>query len=501
MIEAEVTLRVDEEIIERTQSESWQKQFFKLTPEEAAAHIVYNLVVVEAEEKEGLMASTSDKKLTVADLSPDQREVYESILEWTGGEVGMKNPFDKTGGSTGLLTCGGYAGSGKSTLLGVFASTTDLHVAYAAFTGRAASILERKLKACGVKTSSKPFMDAQKMERSRFAHLFSSDPNATYCGTIHRLLYRPVINSKDELVGFQKRDQLDRSYDLIVVDEASMVGDEMLVDLKQHGVPILAVGDHGQLPPVQQSGSLMQNPMLRLEKIHRQAADSPVIQLAHLIREGGRFKDFKGWNDDVRKLLKTKTDDVLTELGGLESGVLCWTNKTRVALNARARKALGFSGPPKKGEILICLRNMPPVFNGMRGVLLEDSQMNKEDPSDNPFKDSREWILRSRLEFPDEGVPADTYTMCSMQFNREKTLGNVDEVNEQYGLELRSMKEAGSLFDFGYVLTTHKSQGSSFEHAVFYVDRPEAPDQEDWRRWAYTAVTRSSKRLSVLTGG
>jgi exodeoxyribonuclease V len=429
--------------------------------------------------------AVSDKKLSVENLSADQRDVYDAIIEWASSRA------------TGLLTCGGFAGSGKSTLLGVFASETKFHVAYIAFTGRAASILERKLKACGVRTTSKPYMDSFKMEKSRFAHLFSSDSSATYCGTIHRLLYRPVINSKDELVGFQKREELDRQYDLIVVDEASMVGDEMLEDLKKHGVPILAVGDHGQLPPVQASGSLMQNPDLKLEKIHRQAEGSAVIQLAHLIREGGRFRDFKGWNDLVKKLPMSRTDDVLADVRGLDSGVLCWMNRTRVALNLRARKALGYKGPPRKGELLICLRNMPPVFNGMRGVLLEDSKMNSEEVG-SIFADKRPWILRARLEFPDEGVPADNYQMCSMQFSRERTLGNVDEVNDEYGIDIRTLKEAGALFDFGTALTTHKSQGSSFEHAVVYMDRPEAPDAEDWRRWAYTAVTRSSNRLTIL---
>ena len=440
------------------------------------------------------MASPADQKLTPSDLSSDQREVYEAIQAWT-----------KRGGKK-TLTCGGYAGVGKSSLVGVFASNTSLHIAYCAFTGRAASILERKLKACGVKTTPKPYMPAEKMEKSKFAHLFSEDPNATYCGTIHRLLYRPVINSKDELVGFQKRTELDRNYDLIVLDEASMVSDEMRFDLEEHDIPILAVGDHGQLPPVQASGSLMQDPDLRLEKIHRQAEGSKIIQLAHLIREGGRFRDFKGWNAEVRKLSKTKTDKVLEELDGLSSGVLCWTNRVRCSLNSRARKALGFSKAPKKGEILICLRNMPPVFNGMRGILVEDSKREGEvcEPTafdKDPFtfrKTPREWILHGRVEFPDEGLSAQNFEMCAPQFMKERTLGSVEDFNEQFGLNVRSMKEVGALFDFGTCLTIHRSQGSSFEHAVIYADMPENPENEMSRRLYYTAVSRSSRRLTVL---
>jgi len=379
--------------------------------------------------------------------------------------------------------------SGKSTLLGVLASTWDLQVAFCSFTGRASSILERKLKACGVKTTSAPFMDPEKMAKSRFAHLFSSDPSASYCGTIHRLLYRPVINSRDELVGFAKRDRLDRDYDLVVIDEASMVGDDMLEDLRRHGVPILAVGDHGQLPPVQASGSLMQDPDLRLEKIHRQAAGSPIIQLAHWIREGNRFGSFKGWDKNVRKLSKTKVDEVLTDdaVGGLSRGILCWTNKNRCILNSKARRALGRKGKPSAGEILIALKNDPPVFNGMRGVLVSDVE-----------KGSREWTMRGKIEFPDEGLAPASYEMAVMQFMRERTLGNVDEVNEEFGLNLHSAKDLSGLFDFGYCLTTHKSQGSQFDHAIVYCDMPEKGD-EMTRRYYYTAVTRASRSLSVLT--
>ena len=50
-----------------------------------------------------------------------------------------------------------------------------------------------------------------------------------------------------------------------------MVDDAMLDDLRGYNVPILAVGDHGQLPPVSGTGSLMKNQNLRLEQIHRQA--------------------------------------------------------------------------------------------------------------------------------------------------------------------------------------------------------------------------------------
>ena len=183
--------------------------------------------------------------MTPEDLSEDQREVFDAMAA-----------FPKTG--EGLLTVGGYAGTGKSTVTGVFARTAQkarLLVAYIAFTGRAASVLARSLKNAGVDFTLKTRKDEEDDYLSAVAasthfdmNLVTRDAGPAFCGTIHRLLYKPVINDRDELLGWTKRSRLDRDYDLLVVDEASMVSDEMLLDLKAHGVPIIAVGDHGQLP-------------------------------------------------------------------------------------------------------------------------------------------------------------------------------------------------------------------------------------------------------------
>jgi AAA domain-containing protein/UvrD-like helicase family protein len=432
------------------------------------------------------MNAVTDRRLTAADLSPDQRQVYDAMLEWS------RFPFAEVS----LLTVGGYAGTGKSTLLGVFAASTELTVAYVSFTGRASSVLGRKLAASGVRTASKlkpPEGMRQTTKASRF-YDFSltggvNDP--PFCGTIHRLLYHPIINEKtEELLGWTKRDSLDRDYSLIVIDEASMVSDDILADLQVHKVPILAVGDHGQLPPVAAAGSLMENPDLRLERIHRQAEGNPIIQLSRSVRETG-WLDRK-WADGSRVRFVKRADTATIEkafgeaksTGDLLSlGLLCWTNKTRIRMNAHARRGCGFQGVPNEGEVVICLKNKPPVFNGMRGVLASPGKLDK-------------WRVSASIAFPEEGLPPMPIAMCAGQFNREKPFRDLEELHKR-GIEVWSMGDAGDLFDFGYAMTVHKSQGSQFDHAMFYVDRPENGG-DDWRRFAYTAVTRAANRLTVL---
>lgn len=501
--------------------------------------------------------------ITVSDLSPDQREVYNAVIDWTGDSRGID-----------VMTLGGFAGSGKSTLVSLVASTLPAPIAFCAYTGKASSVLKRKLHAAGMFTVS-----VQKMNRDGSP---SIEPRP-YCGTIHSLIYRmcecrepKTVNltkpcpekgcntelswvDTDRVVcgkghGFKmnaekfealkprtafvyaekdadgqctkcggkewiRRESLDRSYSLIIIDEASMVDDMMLRDLKSYGVPILAVGDHGQLPPVGGTGSLMKAPMLRLEKIHRQAEGNPIIALSKMIRETGRLpEDWRSLEDaegnEAVTFGKLRTvDSFLEERYAnasperlLAMGLACYTNRRRMGLNVAARRALGTARVgrelPKAGEHLVCLRNMKtrnggaPIFNGMRGVLTTDANFKVNKKADGTVIATSETHLVGSVEFPDDDIEAREYEMLAGQFNREKTFAQPEELAREVGIHSFAM--AGALFDFGFAMTVHKMQGSQFEDLVVCVERPGPVGEEDWRRWLYTAVTRASVRLTVL---
>lgn len=447
------------------------------------------------------MASPSDKRLTEADLSPDQASCYSVITDWV--DTDFPNNFS----TPGILKFSGLGGTGKTSLVGVLANRLQrdrLQVAYIAYTGRAASILKRKLAASGANVTDKMHSDDDRTINGRWGHLFDNlnfrgAPN--FVGTIHKLLYRPIINDRtEELLGWKKRDDLDRDYDLIVTDESSMIPQEMLEDICRHGVPLLAVGDHGQLPPVMGSGELMKHPDLKLERIHRQAEGNPIIRLAHTVRETGRLMHgprssitntgSSGMGAAVRFVQKDRIQDVLKSAyaeakSPLDVAVLCWMNKTRVRLNSEARKARGISGPPQVGDVMLCLKNYPPVFNGMRGIVTA-----AKGEGHHP------WHLDLDIEFPEESVPADIFNVCVSQINRERPFSSLEEF-AKIGIEVERFFDAGQLFDFGYAMTVHKMQGSGVPHVVLYMDREES-STDDFRRWAYTAATRASERLTIL---
>jgi exodeoxyribonuclease V len=424
----------------------------------------------------GARQGYTDGGVRVGDLSPDQRVAYDTIMRWVrGGEP--------------LLTCGGVAGSGKSTLMGIIGSLPELQpIAFAAFTGKASAVLRGKLS--HLKPRSSPYTDETRPRNEKYC--------TSFCGTLHSLLYVPIVE-KGAIVGWQRRDELDAPYKLIICDESSMINDDMFMDLSMYNIPILAVGDHGQLPPVQGTGSLMQDPDIRLEKIHRQAEGNPIIALSKVIRETGRL-DRRLQGEHVRFYRQSQLDSLLKSryesATSIENMVtIVYTNARRVATNSRVRSILKKVGAPQVGEQVVCLKNVRgmPIYNGMRGRIASLNGRNPKFP----------WQMNANVAF-EEGATFNAL-MCSVQFNREKTFAALPDVEDalfavsKMRLRLFGWGQVGHLFDFGYAMTCHKIQGSSCEDVLVVID-PMRGTEDERRRWIYTAITRSSEHLSLVEG-
>ena len=402
-------------------------------------------------------------RLRKGDLSRDQAEVFCELVRWARGTRGD------------LLSLGGYAGTGKSTLVSVLAREIedDESIAFCAYTGKAASVLRRKLFAAGV------------------------DLRRHFCGTIHQLLYRAVADqTTGEILDWEPKRKLKHS--LVVVDEASMVSREILLDMQAFGVRILAVGDHGQLPPVGATFHLMARPDLRLERIHRQAAGNPIIRLSAAVREGKELPD--EITDDPRVDWQPGLDGAELDLllGDLletaedagDTAALCYFNATRVALNDRVRALFGMDDLLSPGETAICLRNtrFGPLLlaNGMRGTVRSCS-------------DDGAHHLRAQIDFPDDELRLEG-RLSRAQFSQPGTFQSFLEAGTVQNGELATRwSDVGLLFDYGYAMTVHKAQGSQFDRVLLVLERSRHADDEHHRRWLYTAVTRAAERLVVTT--
>jgi len=135
----------------------------------------------------------------------------------------------------------------------------------------------------------------------------------------------------------------------------------------KYGKPILVLGDPGQLPPIKGEGAFTRDaPDIMLTEIHRQAAESAIIRLATMAREGQPI-GFGIYDDHVAKMRK---GDITPEQALRGGQLICGLNATRLQLNNAMRAAAGFGGtclPTGAAEKIICLKNQNAhgLINGM----------------------------------------------------------------------------------------------------------------------------------------
>ena len=412
------------------------------------------------------------------ELSPDQYTCYCSIIDW------VDTVYKSTSSTqfSNILTVGGYAGTGKTTLISKVRRDlgSRLKIAFCAYTGKAASVLRKKL----------------------------SDQNAIYsedyCGTIHRLIYRPIVDeATNEIIRWEKNSHID--YDIIICDEASMVGEEIFNDLRSFEIPILAVGDHGQLPPVDSSMNLMANPDIRLEKIHRTVEGSEIIKLSLLARNEG-YIPFNKFSNEVMKVYPNDPEitNFMRDSGDFSNSVvLCGFNTTRVSLNAKIRKFRNLHGiHPHIGERVICLKNNndatpSPIYNGVCGPVYYFKTYTKYCYAEIDIDGSDRYKGKiSGNAFNTPKPKLNEYILVSKNENRDIDLDNY--VKTGYFNKNSVRKKYLDVFDYGYCLTVHKSQGSEWDRVMVIEEPCSYWTGELWNRWLYTAVTRSKNKLLIV---
>jgi exodeoxyribonuclease V len=333
----------------------------------------------------------------------------------------------------------GYAGTGKTTLAKHIAQHADGKVLFAAFTGKAASVM--RSKGCGGAT------------------------------TIHGMIYQ-AHDVGEQTPSFDLWDDGPAATaKLIVIDECSMVDAELGRDLLSFGVPVLVLGDPAQLPPVQGGGFFtLAEPDAMLTEVHRQAQDDPIVHLSMQVRARkalvpgryGRSEVVARKEFDPQRALETDQ-------------ILVGRNGTRRAYNARLRERRGFADMlPIAGDKLVCLRNnrRKGLFNGSLWLVAER-------------KSSRARTLRLRLT-PEEPIGLRS---VKASVRPECFLGGI----EAFDWPQRKRYDE---FDFGYVLTVHKAQGSQWDDVVLFDESFAFPDSRE--RWLYTGITRAAKRLTIV---
>src|SRR6188768_2980869 len=365
-------------------------------------------------------------------FTPHQQQALTVVAEWLKSKPGSN-------GTPQVFRLFGYAGTGKTTLARHIADEADGEVKFAAFTGKAASVMRGK--------------------------------GCSGASTIHSLIYR-ARESGEEIPSFDLWDEAPASKaELIIIDECSMVDAELGRDLLSFGVPVLVLGDPAQLPPIQGGGFFTEaEPDAMLTEVHRQAQDDPIVRLSMEIRAGeylepGRY----GETEVVRK------SDLDPQRVIEADQVLVGRNTTRRSYNARLRERRGFADAmPAAGDKLVCLRN-----NRKKGLFNGSLWSVKQAPT------TRKQILKMRLLPEDFGGSR----AVAVSVRPECFTGAVEQLDWQ-------QRKRYDEFDFGYVLTVHKSQGSQWDDVVLFDESFAFPDGRE--RWLYTGITRAAKKLTVV---
>ena len=333
----------------------------------------------------------------------------------------------------------GYAGTGKTTLARHLAEAVDGKVLFAAFTGKAALVMRRK--GCASAT------------------------------TIHSLIYKP-LDTEEEQPSFELWDNAPASKaKLIVIDECSMVDAELGRDLMSFGCPLLVLGDPAQLPPIQGGGFFTDSePDAMLTEVHRQAQDDPIVRMSMDIREGRELEIGRYGESDVISRRELDPERVMKT-----DQVLVGRNNTRRAYNMRIRQKQHIEERlPVAGDKLVCLRNnrKKGLFNGGLWRVKSRAQ-------------SKSKIVTMRVS-PDEDFG---HKVTKVSVRGECFEGGIEAIPWE-------QRKPYDEFDFGYVLTVHKSQGSQWDDVVLFDES--FAFQDSRARWLYTGITRAAKRLSVV---
>lgn len=359
--------------------------------------------------------------------SPQQDDALAAVADW------LKRPRDP------VFRLFGYAGTGKTTLARHLAEDMDGDVAFGAYTGKAAMVM--RSKGCEGAT------------------------------TIHAMIYRPRGGDEDGPSFSVNRDGAAAKADLIVIDECSMVDEELGRDLLSFGKKVLVLGDPAQLPPVKGGGFFTESePNSMLTEVHRQAVDDPIIRMSLAVREGEELQ--AGQYGESRIIPKREiTAADVTEA----DQVLVGMNRTRRLYNGRLRELKGLHDPmPAVGDKLVCLRNdkTKGLFNGgtwtVQHLKTGDATRVKMDvlPEDESAKRSVSIsVLKAFFEGEAEAIPF-------------------------------AQRKRSDEFDYGYALTVHKAQGSQWDDVVLF-DESYA-FREHRARWLYTGLTRAAKRVTVV---
>lgn len=365
----------------------------------------------------------------------------------------------------------GGPGTGKTTVVqGILKAYAHLH--------------QLTLDPAKYATSEKPFPIALAAPTGRAAKRMT-ETTGLKASTIHRLLGYGV----DGVFQHDEFSQLE--YDLIIIDESSMLDTLLAFQLFQSiktGAQVILVGDDNQLPsvgPGQVLKDLIESdaiPLTRLLTVHRQAQDSSIISLAHAVKNHQLPSDLR----------EKKTDRLYVE--STHQKIPAYLKQ--IVINAIS-----------KGYTANDVQVLVPMYRGDCGI--DSLNVMLQEIFNPPDEDNkREMVFGQRVfrigdkvlqlaNQPETGVMnGDVGEVIGISYKNEnddkeeKLIACFDtkEVTYKKG-DLPNLTHA-------YCVSVHKSQGS--EYPIVILPITHAYHVMLQKKLIYTAITRAKKSLIVI---
>lgn len=445
----------------------------------------------------------------------------------------------------------GYAGTGKTFLLGGLVSylkKRGIHFRLMAPTGRATRILHQKTR---VETAT-IHRTIYALERTQelppknendtvsFKHHFDLRANADFANTVYLIDEASMIS-----------DQADDETEFLRFGSGQLLHD-LLVHINPHSAglrrKIIFVGDPAQLPPVGSShspaldaGYLAKEYRLpvqefTLTEVVRQKADGGILAAATTIRNAIRAQTFHTITVDNHsadithiapgKFLPAYLAASKEKING-STILITYSNRTALEYNRQIR-AHFFPNTPQicPGDKIIVVRNSYNVqrtlFNGEFGKVLNVSDRVETKPI--PLK-TKAGTIKVRLDFRDVvirfwdtdgrgfNVPCKIIDSLLASPERSLTPEETRALYVDFRMRHPHLKPQTPDFQeallgdpyfnalqikFGYAITCHKAQGGEWPHVLVDFDIAQGQTNENYFRWAYTAITRAKEHLYAI---
>lgn len=285
---------------------------------------------------------------------------------------------------------------------------------------------------------------------------------------------------------------------LLIIDESSMINQEILRYLKNYNFPIIYIGDEKQLNPVNEEESpvFYQNWLtFELTQIIRQKGGNPIIELSRDIpriwKENG-----PNVNPDNQGYLYTydrqKVIDKLSEVNGSnELKYLAYTNMDVDIINSSVRNRI--YGSPRmieQGEIL--------VFNAPYGDTFYTNQEVKIEKLEETTEDYRTYHGTVRFKTYRVNELIKVIHEDSLKDYKEvvKVIKKQCKLGELEWKEYYNFIEEFADFKYNHAITVHKSQGSTYKDVILNVKNLNLNKSKvEKQRLFYTGITRASDLL------